>query len=291
MTTYDSNHFMPVIAREDFEIGCMKPLSYSREEISKAIVDNVKRLSSGDMSPRQVEAVARMKYLGTVNVMQPENLEDFHKWFGFFNDLYFGGLLKGYCRIETYNFKDMGKRVDGHCRGYFHIDIPGQELDPRFRKETVDGHIAILRYDVGYYREIGSSHFTDPFTRWKNYFDTLLHEMLHAVDGIYGYYCLESCCAEVEETWGHDIYWQAAAQALEDSKVLGWYPQLGRTESLCVDVEGGYILPDEIVLRSLGLDITQILTKQRQVKAYFHEEEVRPPAANRCIRGDWIVDA
>jgi hypothetical protein len=63
----------------------------------------------------------------------------------------------------------------------------------------------------------------------------------------------------------HNIHWQAVAYAIEEANSwgawsLGLNLKLGREVSLAGDVlQGGFNLPNDVVLRSLGLDIHKIL--------------------------------
>ncbi|KAF4628565.1 hypothetical protein G7Y89_g9586 [Cudoniella acicularis] len=116
---------MPEIKPEDFEAGCLKPLSYHEDEISKAIVANVKRLDTDDKLARQKEALERYKYLGVFYVATPENYEDVRRFFHIFDDLFFGGLLRESCRIEFFPSDKMDARFSGFVDGYCETELPG----------------------------------------------------------------------------------------------------------------------------------------------------------------------
>jgi hypothetical protein len=68
-------HIPPRINREDFQAGYMKPLSYSLEDISSAIVDHLRRKN---FTERQLEGLAKFKSKGgwaSVNPEDPDNLK------------------------------------------------------------------------------------------------------------------------------------------------------------------------------------------------------------------------
>ncbi|TAQ89149.1 hypothetical protein B7494_g2559 [Chlorociboria aeruginascens] len=76
------------LTREIFEIGCLKPSSYHKEEIS--------HVNQREEDLRQSNAIRRSKYAGTWNLSKPDNQADLVKFFEIFNDLYFNGHVTGY---------------------------------------------------------------------------------------------------------------------------------------------------------------------------------------------------
>lgn len=166
-------------------------------------------------------------------MIHPENYDDLWKWFGIYNDLFFGGLLKGFVQIEIFMQKYTRERIFGLCEGYSRVTHPGEVLGPRFRKEKVEVLIAICdrdNLDSNAKQRLG---YLNPFKRVKLYQETLLHEMLHALFGIYECNCDD--CFTVSNG-GHDRYWQAAAERVENSGCLGWHPKLGRMIGLIEDL-------------------------------------------------------
>jgi hypothetical protein len=101
----------------------------------------------------------------------------------------------------------------------------------------------------------------------------------------------------------HDIPWQTVAYSIEKADrvqghLLGLNLELRRGRCLAHDVfDGGFNLPNDVVLRSLGLNIhliRQQLEKNRleaNIAARFIKLRSLhlPLKANRCIRNDWIL--
>jgi hypothetical protein len=67
-----------------------------------------------------------------------------------------------------------------------------------------------------------------PTSRIEQYLDTLAHEMLHALFGIYACSCKNGCAEKAHDAYyvwrGHYASWQAAAYAIERASKL--YPML-----------------------------------------------------------------
>jgi hypothetical protein len=292
-------HKCPPIPLEDFELGRLKPLSWSRGAISAAIVANIDRScekfqSSGQtyrqpkkelLSKRQKGAMDRFKYQGSWNLAQPDNFEDLNKFFDIFDDAYFGGLLKGYCRLEWIEESDTERRLekgfDGVCYPYF----PGEQRDPRFITEKPLIVITLLRHPGN-----------DRFWAIHNYLEVLLHEMLHAIFDIYTCRCDNGCKQRHarEGGGGHWVEWQVAARNIEvaDGKywnLLGFGHDLRRTQSLVSDIQLGLNIPGPVELMKAGLDIKVIreeLAEKR--KAMVQAEIERRPKlkqlkANVCL--------
>lgn len=137
------------------------------------------------------------------------------------------------------------------------------------------------------------SHFT------KLYLDILIHEMHRAVFVLYECVRQQEYRKECKTLWGHDVYWQAAAQAIEKSVLLGWHPKLYRCASLVGDLcSRGSNLPNVAVLRSLDLDVAEIKSEQTRVRFFLKPEGKRRDQKNPlpfktylCIREDCTVDA
>jgi hypothetical protein len=49
----------PPIKDGDFEAGCLNHSTYSLEDLSHSVIKNVRRLSSGEMTARQKDALER----------------------------------------------------------------------------------------------------------------------------------------------------------------------------------------------------------------------------------------
>jgi hypothetical protein len=142
MAANKPRHITDKIRREDFEAGGLKPASYSAEDISAALVDH---LSRDEPSPRQLEALRRFKYDGGWSISQPDDIQNFRKFFEIFDDFFFHGLLRGYCTLEL--FQDTHKRLGRAAGGYCDYNSPGSELDYRFKLDRPYPHIAIYVSD------------------------------------------------------------------------------------------------------------------------------------------------
>jgi hypothetical protein len=296
-------HKCPPIPLEDFELGRLKPLSWSREAISAAIVANVDRTTTkvvkgantwlhrndDGLSERQKGAVERFKYQGSWNLAQPHNLEDLNKFFGLFDDAYFGGLLKGYCRAEWIEEFETKRRFardyecdwDGLCYPYY----PGEGRDPRFNIEKPLIVITIRRYPI-----------QDCFCSIQNYLVVLLHEMVHAIFDIYTCRCDKGCKQQHARVGGggHWVEWQTAARKIEfadgkDWNLLRFGIDLRRTQSFVSDVGYGLNIPPPVELKKGFLDIVNIrkrLEENRKGKVET-ENRWRPQAkqlkANVCL--------
>lgn len=74
---------------------------------------------------------------------------------------------------------------------------------------------------------------------------------------------------------------------------------MGGANSLVSDIQRGFDLPNDVVLRSLGLDIKSLLKKIRMARKSAHvgrllgEGEPRSLEANRCIKttGSLLIGA
>jgi hypothetical protein len=134
-------------------------------------------------SKRQNDAVERFKYQGSWNLAEPDNLGDLNKYFDTFDDAYFGGLLKGYCRLEMISDIDqVRRRSGGGCDGYCQPYWPGEELDPRYALEKPFVVISVNERPD-----------RDRFESIRNRLEVLLHEMLHAIFDIYTCECKNGC--------------------------------------------------------------------------------------------------
>jgi len=66
MVNFEDLHITKPIARKEFELGRLGLSDHNEDEISKAIVENVRRLSSQhEMTARQKRALSRFKYDGS----------------------------------------------------------------------------------------------------------------------------------------------------------------------------------------------------------------------------------
>lgn len=240
--------------------------------------------------------MARFKYDGTWSLGQPENNRDLEKFFTIFNDVYFNGVLTGYCQIDLLSVWSLRGRFGTRPPlGFCQPIRPGNETDPRFKFEILSVHIVV------------SDHWKQkPATeRIQSYLWILLHEMIHAIFFIFKCGCDYGCSQktlggyrDVRLPGYHNIRWQAVAYAIEEADSggpgsLGLNLKLKRERSFAWDVQqGGFNPPNYVVLRSLGLDIHEILQDIKWMRPSQPSERWtdRGPllATNKCLRNDWI---
>jgi hypothetical protein len=281
-------HECPSIPLEDFERGRLKPLSYSREAISKAIVENIYRTQKFERlygiyggwrypegrSKRQKDAVDRFIHQGSWNLAQRDNLKDLNKFFDIFDDAYFGGLLKGYCRLEMIaDDNQLSRRSGVACDGRCEVYWPGEDLDPRYAMEKPFILISINNRSR-----------RDPFKSIRDHLEVLLHEMLHAIFGIYTCECENGCKQRHirEGGGGHWVEWQAAAKAIEFADQEDWcFLHFGfslyRTLSLVSDIQLGLNIPVPAELLRVKLNIVEI----RKMLIEFRQQRVREEKERR----------
>jgi hypothetical protein len=301
MSTSPLEHKTSPIPLEEFEAGFLKPAFYSEDDIAKVMVEHLSRWP-GDLTDRQKKGLARFKYDGSWNLADTPNIRDLEKFFVIFNDVYFNGVLTGYGKIELLSSYSLSKRFKHSSPEAFCQPIrPGNEIDPRFRIEKPSFTIVL-----------GKGYFTQPgaIEKIRTYLFILLHEMVHAIFFIFKCGCNYGCrqktlggYRDVQWPRYHNIPWQTVAYAIEKADRVQWHLlglnlELRREVSLTNDVfKGGLNLPNDAVLRSLGLDICslrKILLHYRQQAANDAESNDWQPRldsplkANRCIRNDWI---
>ncbi|KUJ15434.1 uncharacterized protein LY89DRAFT_670906 [Mollisia scopiformis] len=287
MSSQELLHEPPSISPEEFEFGRLKPLSHSAESISKAIIQFNKRETysvysmAEDPCPRRRMGAENFKHHGTWNLGNPHNLEDIKKYFGYFNDVYFNGLLTGYCTLELVDGGAMKRRYGSDCGGRCQPYFPGEEIDSR-HKATKPQIIITIRSLANY---------RDKYAAIKEYHLVILHEMLHAMFDIFECRCYRGCLDRTnrEASGGHHIAWQAAAKALERGVWLGANPfdlyfDLRREVCLAADMMLGNKLPNEATLRILRLDIELILKSLKEQRAEENQDLKERSAWSRLIR-------
>ncbi|PMD59706.1 uncharacterized protein K444DRAFT_663740 [Hyaloscypha bicolor E] len=299
MDTQKHTHITPLITREDFQAGYMKPGGYSLEDIAAAIIDNVTRPKE-ELTPRQMEGLRKFKYHGSWNLAQPEDLANLHKFFDIFNDVYFNGVLTGHCKLEWFDSTARGvRRV---AWGICELELPRRARDPRFKFEKPWAPIGIRKVD-GRYNKAGPSY------RVERYLNCLAHEMLHAVFVVYACGCINGCRQKADVAWGihggHDDSFLSAAYAIEKvekvNRDAGYFGLLGlnldlyRINGVIYKVQEGVNLPPDSELRRLGLDIKELLEdlavhRKYNAKEYRVKQHARQlMKSNRCLIRNWSV--
>ncbi|KUJ15435.1 uncharacterized protein LY89DRAFT_750779 [Mollisia scopiformis] len=254
------------INTDDFDMGKLELGSFSMDHISKAIIAYVKH----GHSSRQEEAKDTFEFGGIFNIGKPENLPDLKRLFQLYNSAYFNGLLTDYCRIETVEACRISKRTGKKAclSGTCEIFRPGEERNPRYRIK-------------------------DPYVKI-----TIVQDKTRK--------CLRTSPEISKRTvkqhtgeGGHHLAWQATAQAIEEadeagSAMFGFGTDLSRNELMARDMQLGYNHPDDAALRSVGLDIVEIL-KYRD--AYRQEDAERDRLKDKiiflrgssCLRAHWAI--
>jgi hypothetical protein len=299
MGTSPVEHKTSPIPLEEFKAGFLKPASYSEEDIAKVMVEHLSRKPE-DLTDRQKEGLARFKYDGSWNLGNRENTRDLEKFFEIFNGVYFNGVLTGYGKIELSNIDGLWNRFDHHSSPFAFCQpiLPGHETDPRFRIDTPSFNIVLKKY-----------YFNRPFDikGIRTSLLVLLHEMVHALFFVFKCGCNYGCNQRILGGYSdvrcggyHNVPWQSVAYAIEKADsvqghLLGLNLEFRREVSLAHDVsKGGLNLPNDAVLRSLGLDICALrrqlasCREQAAWNAEYWRSLLSPLKANRCIRNDWI---
>jgi len=293
MADTKSIHITSPITDEEFQPGRLGLYSHTQEEISNAIIKHVGRKGK-DLLPRQKDGLARFKYDGSWNLGQPNNARDMKKYFDIFNDVFFIGVLTGLVRIEILEDRWASHRFGSRVLGFCSTTHPGwyYNPDPRFMLEKPYSKIIIGSQD---------SKKEKPAT-WKirQYLQILPHEMLHAVFHLFTCYCRAGC--QTKFSWAaHHFHWQAAVKAIEDSGLagdmfLGLNLSWDREVDMAWDTHYcGYNLPNDAVLRTLGLDIKEVLRRLDMYREESHStaEDMhrhRSMPGNKCINRSWVID-
>ncbi|CZR58070.1 uncharacterized protein PAC_07960 [Phialocephala subalpina] len=268
------------ISEEGFELGRMKPLSYSLEAIAAEIREFnpycTQFCKLEELAPREQKAVQRFRRHGTLNLGDPHNIEDIKNYLDIFNEGYFNGLLTGYRTMELVEAKDLVKRhgvvIDGYCNPF----QPGRECDIRYKLEKPHIIISVRQ-------QPGNMFIYDAI---KSYHEIILHEMLHAIFDVYRCQCDNGCRQrmERENSGGHHPF--------DKQQPTLWNQPAGAAPTF------GYSLPNEATLRPLHLDFELLFRKLKGYRAAKEEaiskdKSIYAPmrAGNSCIRNQCTVDS
>ncbi|KAN0112618.1 hypothetical protein V8E51_005569 [Hyaloscypha variabilis] len=294
-------HKTPLITLETFRAGFMKPEGYAAEDISKAIIDLCSK--GRDYTEPQKLALEKFKYRGSWNLLEPANADDLRTWLDIFNNMFFNGVLTGYCTLGFFEPKRGGwyRTVKAYCE----TQSPGDGHDPRYKIERPRSHLAIRR-------RLPDNN--GPEFRIKCY-------QIFAI-----YVCRCDGCDEKNREFsimgGHHKAWIAAAHAIEQadkplvpaahghsdgeflSECIEQDAILGRSlnfeinkeTGLAAAVQNGAKLPPDPELRMLGVNILRvwrIMQRYRETKSRGFRKEQREKQlmkANLCLRGHWTLD-
>jgi hypothetical protein len=214
---------------------------------------------------KQIQGLQRWKTLesGTYRHLSIE--EQLHQYSECLDDLFFGGLLKGFYKIRFVDDAKVLLEKWGSCDAHMHSSFPyshGYEL-----------HIDIVNRTHAH-----SFRCLDRPSQLKNYLGTLLHEMVHAVFGLYCCYDCSLCVTRFKDevgTSGHSMAWQKLAMSIEHAfnhypgLMSGWTYDLGRSPAFVLEYKGdrdfraNKTLQDSLTVRQLlRLDLEPWTTRQ-----------------------------
>ncbi|PSS07156.1 hypothetical protein M430DRAFT_193629 [Amorphotheca resinae ATCC 22711] len=272
------------ITPDEFQIGMMLPFTYTNEQIAAAVIDHVMRRGE-DQTPKQKQGIKRFKDNGSWNLgAGRDNLTDLKKFFDIFNDVFFNGLLTGFCRLEFKSDYWMTRHATAGTDGFCEMIYPGYQSDRRIRNKDPVVLIAL------------NSSIDEP--RPANYMtrclDNLAHEMLHAIFLIYA--------RPSKSDPGHPLAWHAAAYAIKQrtktrnvaDPLLGLDLHFKRHLCMASDVQDeGANIPSASELRRVGLNIKIILAHLYNFRSW-RSVETGPKKyfkRNTCIRSHWTFDS
>lgn len=241
---------------------------------------NVERIGSDDMTLIQKRAFADLKRFGSWNIAQPDNMVDFRNWFGLIDDLFFGGLLKGFCRIEVVDEKEMISRTGKPRMGYSKIITPGSKSDPKHKLKAPYCLIVLRKLSKNPLDNIGS------------YISTLCHEMVHSMLQLYT--CAFSRCRNEIERWGHGSRWQAPALAIEKAfaseAILGWKIKIGRETGMAHDIRDGEPMEGAEALQGLEIDFEKVKSTVKRLKKREENERLLGSTSHRSPTGEVLAE-
>ncbi|KAE8444461.1 hypothetical protein EG329_000552 [Mollisiaceae sp. DMI_Dod_QoI] len=196
-------HIPPPISLQDFRPGVLKPESYSLSEISSTLIAHLRRT---EFTSTQMRGLARYQYQGSWNWGEPGNMVDVNKFFDIFNDIFFNGVLTGYCTLRTYQ-RELGSNYP--YMAYSYILPRGRGRDTRYKRDQA---AAFILFDVY------NDHLHRPIPLVIHRIAVLLREMLHVLFSLFHCSCEHGCEAEANSRTrlgGYDLHWQAATYSLE----------------------------------------------------------------------------
>lgn len=217
---------------------------------------------------------------------KPESLESMRHAFHVLDDVFFNGLLSGYCDLSMPEAPAHNPTRRGSCK----VNYPG------------DSH-PLLKDRRGLYCCVkvhpSPSYSASGWKRAGRYQDVLVHEMLHAYFLMYTCRCERGCKANSGGYRGHSPALMLASKAIEDSKINRTFVEEGpkffemclrRERAMAQAVRKGDRMPSDQELRRLGLNVEGIIRLMRVLeeeedamanKRPFVREETRKPRERR----------
>lgn len=122
---------------------------------------------------------------------------------------------------------------------------------------------------------------------------------------LYTCVCELGCSQRLRQNSGvgaHHLAWQAVAKAIEDAdqvggSTFGLGTNLSRNKCMAQDMMMGYNLPDDAALRSVGLDICEILRYRDEIRQENARRRIEAIMISRslkgssCLREHWDFDS
>jgi len=127
METSKRTHITPLIARQSFQAGHLKPFSYGLEDIAAAIIDHLKRPNE-ERTEIQRKGLALFNHGPSRTFTDPEDLDELRKFFDTLNAVFFNSVLTGYCSLE---FVPASRFTSERWWCHSHYLVCGQRLDTR----------------------------------------------------------------------------------------------------------------------------------------------------------------
>lgn len=184
--------------------------SYKAAQISTSLMRYTEQLRNLDSTvpemQRQIRGLQQWKSLGSGKYMHLSMEKLLHLYSECLDDLFFGGILKGFYKIRFVD-PSVIPGLHGVCSWLCSFEH-GFEID-----------IAISN------RGAKSLEVLNQRSRLRQYLGTLTHEMVHAVFQLYCCRTCTSCKTNVNHDVGpsgHSIMWQKLAMSIEDT--LNQYP-------------------------------------------------------------------
>lgn len=233
--------------------------SYTPKQISSSLIRYTKQLSNLDPKRKSMQTrtqgLQRWKILESRETYRHLSTEEqLHQYSECLDDLFFGGLLKGFYKIRFLDDAKLLKVKYGSCSAHMYSSFPyghGYEL-----------HIDILNRTHSH-----SFQRLDRPSQLKSYLGTLVHEMVHAVFALYSCYDCSPCVTRFTDevgTSGHGMLWQKLAMSIEHALnhhpdlMNGWTYDLGRSRSFVLEYNGNPSFPanktlqNSLTIRQLG---------------------------------------
>ncbi|KUJ13229.1 uncharacterized protein LY89DRAFT_737207 [Mollisia scopiformis] len=281
------------IALEGFVPGGLKPEAYSISDLASVLITHIRRT---DLTSIQQRGLTRYKYQGSLNWGEPGNVSDMKKFFDIFNDVYFNGVLTGYCKLGTVQPKNS-KSPEFLRYDYVYSCVlrKGKCRDARYKRDETFAYIMYEEEPPNSAKVFDST--------WRK-LNGLLAEMVLVCFSIFHCSCEHGCQAKstIRNRWrGYDVHCQAVAYTIEISSkrkdLLGMGTELNGLRRIVLPVRAGDELPEAVELNQAelesGFDVEELRTGVKRILPIdmfsLGFEEERVCKRNVCLRSHWPV--